>query len=377
MAKKKLSENQILQLLFEESDDEDYNVVNGLTLDNDIDDVENESEEEQPPVKRRKFFTKDRLVNSLESSLDVNNYDSVVPSPIEHNFTVVIEKRTTNNLGKTITWTNNYHRSSGRQSKENIIRTKCTPIGGSSGAASKIENWQLFFTESMIDHIVNCTNKCIDTKFSMIDVALLSKDQVRYMRYTCSQEMKAFIGLMYARGLLSMNHNSLHLLFKDKIGHPIFGATMSKHRFSFLLSNIKFDDLDTRAQRFTADRFSGFREVYEMFNNRCSSVLQTDEYLTIDETLYGCRNQVAFKVFNPSKPNKYGILFKSVNAVKFPFTFRTCVYAGKPTGTPGPYYVTGVMPTIKSLVEPLSQHVDLKGRNITMDRLYTSIELFE
>ena len=84
-----------------------------------------------------------------------------------------------------------------------------------------------------------------------------------------------------------------------------------------------------------------------------------------------------FKQYNSNKPNKYGILFRSVNTVKYPFTLQTSVYCDKPTGEPGPYYVHGVMPVVQSLVTNLSANVDLKGRNITMYRYYTSFELLQ
>ena len=70
---------------------------------------------------------------------------------------------------------------------------------------------------------------------------------------------------------------------------------MSYHRCVFLSSNVRFDDSKTRQERFHHDRFGAFREIFEQFNNRCRSVLQPDEYLLIDETLYGCKNQMNFK----------------------------------------------------------------------------------
>ena len=99
--------------------------------------------------------------------------------------------------------------------------------------------------------------------------------------------------------------------------------------------------------------------------------------MSIDETLYGCRNQISFKQYNNNKPQKYGILFKSINSVRYPFTFRTSVYSGKPIGNPGPHYITGITPIVQYLVSNLSRFVDLDGRNITMDRLYTSFELLQ
>ena len=150
---------------------------------------------------------------------------------------------------------------------------------------------------------------------------------------------------------------------------------MSCKRFKFLYSNIRFDDVTTRLKRFSHNRFAEIRPLFEQFNERRSSVLQPDEFLTIDETLYGCKNQISFKQYNSSKPQKYGLLLKSINSVQYPFTFRVAVYSGKQSGDPGEYYVPGIMPIVQALVSQLATHVDLQGRNITMDRLYTSHEI--
>ena len=53
------------------------------------------------------------------------------------------------------------------------------------------------------------------------------------------------------------------------------------------------------------------------------------------------------------------------------------MYSGKPTGESGPFYICGTVPTVKALVNQLGSSVDLCGRTISLDRLYSSLELFE
>ena len=86
-------------------------------------------------------------------------------------------------------------------------------------------------------------------------------------------------------------------------------------------------------------------------------VLAPGDYLSLDETVYPMRTQISFKQFNPSKPAKYGLLFKSVNAARYPYTFISSPYSGKPTEEGGQYYIQGT------------------EANISFDRLYTSIPL--
>ena len=59
-------------------------------------------------------------------------------------------------------------------------------------------------------------------------------------------------------------------------------------------------------------------------------VLAPGSYLSLDETLYSMRTQISFKQFNPSKAAKYGLLFKSVNAARYPNTFILSPHSGKP-----------------------------------------------
>lgn len=179
------------------------------------------------------------------------------------------------------------------------------------------------------------------------------------------------------RGALGINHHSYQLLFSDVVGPPIFSSTMASNRFSFLHANICFDDIDTRANRWPHDKFAAIRDVFELFNRNCGSALNPTDYLSLDETLYPCRNKIAFKQYNPNKPAKYGILYKSVNSARFSYTYQTAVYCGRPVKTPAPYYVQGTSPIVMRLIEELERYSSLKGMNITMDRLYTNIELCE
>ena len=114
---------------------------------------------------------------------------------------------------------------------------------------------------------------------------------------------------------------------------------------------------------------------FENFNNQCMLVLAPSDYLSLDETLYPMRTQISFKQFNPSKPVKYGLLFKSVNATRYPYTFISSPYSGKPTEEGGQYYIQGTETIVHYLIETLSTNSSLAGRNISFDRLYTSIPL--
>ena len=85
--------------------------------------------------------------------------------------------------------------------------------------------------------------------------------------------------------------------------------------------------------------------------------------------------RVSFKQFNPNKPAKYGLLFKSINGARYPYSFVSAPYCGKPKSEPTEEYKQGTFEVTKHMVEKLSKYTGLKGRNISFDRLYTSIPL--
>ena len=159
---------------------------------------------------------------------------------------------------------------------------------------------------------------------------------------------------------------STEKIFSDSYCHPIFTATMSKNRFRFLYQCISFDDYSTRTERSEADRFAANRKVFELFNQNCGRALIPDDLLSIDETLYPMRNRVSFKQFNQNKPAKHGLLFKSINGARHPYSFVSAPYCGKPKSELTEEYKQGTFEVTKHMVEKLIKYTSLKGRNISL-----------
>ena len=67
------------------------------------------------------------------------------------------------------------------------------------------------------------------------------------------EELRAYLGLLYYRGLLGLTkHSTRHLWGKH--GPIVFPATMSLNRFIFLNSKVSFDNKATREERWKNDR---------------------------------------------------------------------------------------------------------------------------
>ena len=143
----------------------------------------------------------------------------------------------------------------------------------------------------------------------------------------------------------------------------------------FLLANITFDDPDEHAQCWPSDRFAAARTLFEGFNKNCSKFLYPSEFPLLHETLYPMRHQTAFRQYNPNKPHQYGLFVKSLSDKQVPFTYKAAPYSGKSKDGNGPYYVDHIENYVKYLVEEFEKDASLLGRNISTDRLYTSISL--
>ena len=167
---------------------------------------------------------------------------------------------------------------------------------------------------------------------------------------------------MYLRGLYGLNKHDVRLLFSHDRGIPIFGATMSRLRFLFIMRHFSFDDVNTREQRWKNDKFAALRQVFEIRNKNFGEALVPVDYISLDETLYPARTQVSFKQYNPDKPAKCGDLFKSLNSARYPYTYQTHVHCGKAEEvTNESFYVQGTINYIKYLVEQLQKCHSLKG----------------
>ena len=200
-------------------------------------------------------------------------------------------------------------------------------------------------------------------------------DKYSWIKTTDIIELKALFGLMYFRGLLGGNHNSVESLFSDTQGHYIFSAVMSKNRFKFLLSHLTFDDYQDRQERWKLARFAAIRDVLESFNDNLGKYLAPSEYESLNETLYPMCHQIAFHQYNPKKPHHYGILFKSLNDARYPYTYKPVTYASKLKSRQGPYYIKSMIDYVKYRVTKTEKQQNLHGRNISTNRLYASVEL--
>ena len=141
---------------------------------------------------------------------------------------------------------------------------------------------------------------------------------------------------------------------------------------------ISFDDNTTRRNRWKHDKYATFRQFFEAVNQSNGKLHNPSYYLAIDEILYPFRGRIGMKQYNPSKPAKYGLLYRSLCDAVVPYTYITLPYAGKPNDINNEakkYYVCDTDGYTKYLVEEFTKINSIEGCNISMDQYFTSITI--
>ncbi|XP_013170332.1 PREDICTED: piggyBac transposable element-derived protein 4-like [Papilio xuthus] len=182
-------------------------------------------------------------------------------------------------------------------------------------------------------------------------------------------KLKAFIGILYARGAYEGNTLRVSYLWNNKWGPPFFAKTMSRREFTEILRFIRFDDKNTRLERLKTDKFTHISDVWNRFIINSQNNYRPGAHITVDEQLFPTKARCRFTQYMPNKPFKFGIKFWLASDVSTKYVVNGFPYLGKDedrnSSTPLGEYV------VMKLIEPFS----MKGRTITTDNFFTSIPL--
>ena len=363
-----------------ETDDvaeEDENVAAGeetvdVNLDTDIPDDERDSDSEDPLPRKRKYKSQKDLLND-------EMYEKLPDQPVK---TFVWS----NKSGDRREWTTNkpsaenIPRNAGRRSAKDISLAGGPTRFAKLNSKTILETWSSMITDDILMKVVDFTNKRMQVFLTSIKDTLDKTDKKTHYKLTSLLELKAWFGLFYVRAALHLNGVDCDNVWYHDSANDLFVCTMQRKRFSVLSHFIQFDDCQTRATRWKTDTFACFREYFEAINNRFAILRRPSQHTAIDETLYPYRGKIGFKQYNPSKPGKYGLLYRSFCDSEVQYTYFSLPYAGKPEEAPDQYYVTGTDNYTKYLVDNVIRIAgadSVKGRNISLDRYFTSMTIAE
>ena len=136
------------------------------------------------------------------------------------------------------------------------------------------------------------------------------------------------------------------------------------------MSSLRFDDKTTRAERKKLDNLAPFRDIFDLFVERCKTSYSPNVIVTIDEMLPSFRGRCKFRQYIPNKPSKYGIKLQAMVDNTNYYTINLEVYCGKQPV--GPYECSN---KAVDVVERLIQPIRLTNRHVTFDNWYYTQDL--
>ncbi|XP_008553659.1 uncharacterized protein LOC103575593 [Microplitis demolitor] len=226
-----------------------------------------------------------------------------------------------------------------------------------------IKCWELFFDKQMIKDIVNFTN-----------IKLLSQQpkfqRARDCATTDVTEIRALFGLLYLAGALKMSRVNLKDIWAtDGTSPDYFRCTMSFNRFNLLLRALRFDDVNTRKQRASLDKFAPIREVWKKFNTSCQDNYTPGQVLTVNDMMSAFRSRCSFKQYMPKKPDKYGLkTWALVDSESF-YVTKMEMYLEKQQNK------TNNKPA--NVIKRIADSVLNTGRTLVMNNWFTSVPLIQ
>jgi len=249
----------------------------------------------------------------------------------------------------------------GRRANQNILREAPGPTGHARRniiSGSPLSAWRLFFDSFILTHIKRCT----------IAEARRQKDE----NFTLSdEELEAFIAIFYARGVSGTNDHSVHSIWANEWGVPFCKRTMARDRFLNILRYLRFDEKSNRSERLKSDKFALFSIVLDRFIDNCIASYKPGPYITIDEQLFPSKARCPFTQYIPSKPDKYGHKYWLAVDKESKYLANGFPYLGKDSSRRADERLALADHVVMKLMQPYLK----KGRNVTTDNFFTSVNL--
>ncbi|XP_052771220.1 piggyBac transposable element-derived protein 4-like [Mya arenaria] len=259
----------------------------------------------------------------------------------------------------------------------------CSGITQSAESAtrrSETDFFKLFVDNELIEKLTTETNVYAANKIRILEAgnALKPNSRLRKWSPVSVEEMKVFLAVVINMGLVFKSEIESYWSTDPSTEIPFFGKTMTRDRFLIILSNFHVtNELDNR------DPLTRLRPLITHAMARFSEVYTPEQNLSFDEGTCPWKGRLKIKVYNPAKPQKFGIKLFQLCEASSGYCLGFDVYAGKRNEDTTNYCeAVGVDPENLTLTSQVVVGlmarcgVLSKGHHVYMDNYYTSPELF-
>ncbi|XP_068250625.1 uncharacterized protein [Palaemon carinicauda] len=134
---------------------------------------------------------------------------------------------------------------------------------------------------------------------------------------------------------------------------------------------IRFDIRPMRSERLRTDKFAYISEVWDRYIENCKAAYKPHEKITIDEKLFPSKCRCPFLQHMGNKPDTFGIKFWIAADTESKHMLNAFPYLGKDEFRPANQHLSTHV--VLKLMEPFTG----KGRSVTTDNFFTSLQLAE
>ena len=178
-----------------------------------------------------------------------------------------------------------------------------------------------------------------------------------------------FLGLAMFMGLVKYPSISCYWNKKPIYTSDFCSKVMSRNRFQLLLRFVHFADNES-PQDSEDPKLHKVKMLVQMLVQNFKTFQDLSEDIIIDETMIPYRGRLSFKQYIPGKAHKYGVkLIKLTD--RSGYTYNVEIYQGKSNNLA----FDGVSKSAGICLH-LADYFD-KGRTLTVNNSYTSVELAE
>lgn len=231
--------------------------------------------------------------------------------------------------------------------------------------------FQLFWDDELFEFLREMTNKNAERKSTENP----EKHKSPWRPITCLSEMKAFIRVCVAMGILKLPDLHDYWQTSYRLFEIIeWNEHMSRDRFKAIMRYLKFcdEEVDKPQPREGQDQPSPYKlyKVRRFLNKllqRYDQEWTSHQWLAIDEQMTPLRGRVGFRQFVAKKPSRFGIKVWAMADASNGYILRQQIYTGKNVEQGTPKVGLGARVVLDLTVD--YQH---KNYIVVTDNFYTS-----
>ena len=198
-----------------------------------------------------------------------------------------------------------------------------------NGQNSPSNYFDLFVDDAIIETIVAETNRYAAQ--ALHGKTLPPSSHSREWTPVTLTEMRAFLGIIVAMGLVQQRNLTDYWCQDDVISTPFFRSVMSRNRFKLILQflHLNNNELSLPRDNDEHDKLFKIRPFYDALLDKCGRMYIPDKNLALDEAMIAWRGNLSFKVYNPDKPDEFGVKVYEICDSGNGYCYQFEIYTGK------------------------------------------------